>query len=405
MKTYTLIIALTGLVALGGCKDDGNDPQTIRETGYLSCAPDEDACPGALRCEDDRGRSECVGPEDADNDCMELSCACLGDFICGDRGCYHAEGFVYCGQEEWDGCRGLECGSSCNVCDPDDDGCNQPGTPTSCDADGECVTGSVVCEGDYDACADRECGEACAPCDPADPECAVPDQETRCNADGACVEGDIACAPAWEPCADKVCGDVCSPCDPEDPECPMADVETLCTDRGECVEGDVLCSEMVCEGDGDEPLTCVEGELCCVDRCCGGSEQCCAGIPIPPGEGLCMPAESACPISRRDAKTDIRYLSATDTERLAHQIRDIRLATYFYKGEPQDNPRRLGFIIDDEPGPHTVAADGSHVDLYGYTSLTVATLQVQARKIEILEAELEALRNEVKAIKRVQHVE
>lgn len=104
-------------------------------------------------------------------------------------------------------------------------------------------------------------------------------------------------------------------------------------------------------------------------------------------------------MSRRDVKTDIRYLSASDADRISRQVQEIRLATYHYKGENPSNPKHLGFIIDDEPGPHTVAADGSHVNLYGYTSLTVATLQVQARKIEQLEAELAALREEIRAMK------
>jgi hypothetical protein len=272
---------------------------------------------------------------------------------------------------------------------------------TLCNGAGVCVEGAVACEQPYEPCAGKACGAVCSPCDPEDPNCPDADVETLCTDDGACVEGDVLCAPPYDPCADKTCGDPCTLCDPNDPECSEDGEEKACDPASECVSArEDLCNDMICDDGGDEVLTCFEGEACCVDRCCGGAEQCCVGIPVPPGEGLCMPAESACPISRRDAKTDIRYLSATDTDRLSRQVQDIRLATYFYKGESTDNPRRLGFIIDDEPGPHTVAADGSHVDLYGYTSLTVASLQVQARKIELLEAELAALRREVAAIKR-----
>ena len=55
----------------------------------------------------------------------------------------------------------------------------------------------------------------------------------------------------------------------------------------------------------------------------------------------------------------------------------------------------LGFIIDDVgPGP-SVAPNGQTVDLYGYTSMAVATLQVQAQEIAELKAELAALKAEL----------
>ena len=445
MKTLTTLLALVaGLTVLAGCKDDAaDDPQTIRETGYLSCQDGADDCDG-FRCEARNGDVECIP---APNDCAELTCACLGELACGDTDCFQEEGWLRCGQPAWDGCAGLDCGSDCHVCDPDDPDCNQPGTPTACNDRGECVTGDVLCEQPYDACLDKTCGDVCSPCDVNDPNCAIPDLDTRCDAQGDCVEAPVACDGEWDDCAGRECGDACSPCDPDDPNCAIPDVATYCDDEGNCRDSDiscngewepcadkecgetctlcdpndpncnetqvvkacnqdgacvsdnpVLCGEMICEGEQD--LTCDEGEICCVDRCCGGEEQCCAGVPIPPGEGLCMPADNPCPISRRDKKKDIKYLSVEDTDRLGQQVREIQLTTYRYKNEPDTAPRHLGFIIDDEPGPHTVTADGGHVDLYGYTSLTVATLQVQSRKIELLEAELKALRNEVKALQR-----
>jgi hypothetical protein len=40
-----------------------------------------------------------------------------------------------------------------------------------------------------------------------------------------------------------------------------------------------------------------------------------------------------------------------------------------------------------------VAADGEHVDLYGYISMAVAALQVQAQEIAALRAEVKALKS------------
>ena len=68
----------------------------------------------------------------------------------------------------------------------------------------------------------------------------------------------------------------------------------------------------------------------------------------------------------------------------------LRLATYHYKPEVSDPSRaHLGFIIEDTP-PATPAVDAQreHVDLYGYMSMLVATLQVQEKEIADLRREL-----------------
>ncbi len=40
-------------------------------------------------------------------------------------------------------------------------------------------------------------------------------------------------------------------------------------------------------------------------------------------------------------------------------------------------------------------ADAEHVDLYGYTSMAVATLKVQQQQIDRLEAQVQALQKRV----------
>ena len=78
----------------------------------------------------------------------------------------------------------------------------------------------------------------------------------------------------------------------------------------------------------------------------------------------------------------------------ACEIRRVRLATYRYKGEPALGTSHLGFIIDDLGASPAVGSDGTHVDLYGYASMAVAAIQIQQRRIEALEREVAALRNE-----------
>jgi hypothetical protein len=119
---------------------------------------------------------------------------------------------------------------------------------------------------------------------------------------------------------------------------------------------------------------------------------CRSAVVTPDGCGFICCRPPNCPISRRAFKDDIRYLDGADRRRLYSELRDIRLARYRYKGEPDSATRRLGFIIDDAPASPAVNADGQTVDLYGYMSMAVAALQEQARKIERLEKEIARLR-------------
>ncbi len=98
-----------------------------------------------------------------------------------------------------------------------------------------------------------------------------------------------------------------------------------------------------------------------------------------------------CPISKAEYKKGIDYLEPSEVDTLASQVLAFKLATWQYKHDGKAAPTHLGFIIDDVPGSAAVAADGDHVDLYGYTSLAVAALQQQQRRIDELEAKLAAL--------------
>jgi hypothetical protein len=99
----------------------------------------------------------------------------------------------------------------------------------------------------------------------------------------------------------------------------------------------------------------------------------------------------ACPISRRAAKRDIRPVSAGEMSRLYDELRRIQLDTYRYRDQPDASPRRLGFIIDDTAAPEAIDPSGDRVDLYGYLSMAVGAVQIQAREIEELKARLRAV--------------
>jgi hypothetical protein len=130
----------------------------------------------------------------------------------------------------------------------------------------------------------------------------------------------------------------------------------------------------------------------CGDVTCALDQTCCSGMPftVP----TCVTG-SVCPISQRKFKKDIHYLSDADRARLNDELLAFRLATYRYKTEASAEREHLGFIIDDIAPSPAVVPSGERVDMYGYQTMAVAALQVQAREIAELRGELQALRREL----------
>ena len=157
------------------------------------------------------------------------------------------------------------------------------------------------------------------------------------------------------------------------------------------------CGDPVCHGYAPSPG---------VPRCASG-EQAGAGCAV---EGAtCDPVDDCnrrllcaredptmgtggCPISRAAFKRDVRYLDEAGLRRQHEALLALPLATWSYRTDAAGAAPRLGFLIDDVGAAACVAPSGERVDLYGYTSMAVAALQVQAREIAELKREVAALR-------------
>ncbi len=155
-------------------------------------------------------------------------------------------------------------------------------------------------------------------------------------------------------------------------------------------------------GGATAQVTCTAAGVCettfkpeaCGTQICTASQTCCSGMPLP--EPKCFDGANApCPVSQRKMKKDITYLSEQDKQRLSDELMSFPLATYRYKTESAADREHLGFIIDDVAPSPAVLPSGERVDLYGYSTMTVATLQVQARQIAELRREVEDLRREL----------
>jgi hypothetical protein len=159
------------------------------------------------------------------------------------------------------------------------------------------------------------------------------------------------------------------------------------------------CGDPVCmgySGPGDLPACGSEqhGDICNIEgaRCdlqdgCNGKLVCATSDPqLQPG---------GCPISRRDYKLDIHYLAQEDLARYQREVLEMKLATWRYKHDPAKT--RVGIIIDDDEQSQAVDAARNMVDVYGYTSMAIAAVQIQARQIEALQNEVNRLKESCSA--------
>jgi hypothetical protein len=160
--------------------------------------------------------------------------------------------------------------------------------------------------------------------------------------------------------------------------CPQG---TICLKASGPQEHDLGCTTIPPECNGTATCACMADCFCPQ----GGINQCTVG------QGYLECNNGA--ISRRELKTDIEYIDDGERTALADEALHTRLAEYRYKTDPQATPKHLGFIIDDMPSAsYAVQADKTHVDLYGYTSMLLATVQEQQKQIEELKQQLAAIK-------------
>lgn len=164
------------------------------------------------------------------------------------------------------------------------------------------------------------------------------------------------------------------------------------------------CGDPVCMTPDGGPNIPPGATLCTTEM--AGAACSTAGVTCWPANSTCgeqlICAESdpknnpgGCPISRVSHKKNIEYLSEAEVASIADEARTMRLSSWHYKAEGESSRRHVGFLIDDMPESVAVAQNGERVDLYGYTSMAIAAVQVQDKRLELLEKELSAMRAEM----------
>jgi hypothetical protein len=264
-------------------------------------------------------------------------------------------------------------------------GCDAKGYSDACAA-----AASGVSVDHTGACAGKACnpmsmapGALC----PGGQYCATP--EGQCAAMGVCKDKPLACDTNLA----QVCG-----CDGTTYSngCFAAGASTGVAKQGACLTYFTTCGGPVCPVGEWKPT---DGVPLCTTQSAGGTcttegEKCDgkAGCGVFLVCAKADPKLQGCPISRARFKTAIEYVPDAEAQALATELLQMRLATYRYKAAGDGAPRHLGFLIDEQrTGSPLVDAERDMVDLYGYLSMSVATLQVQQRRIEALEREVQAL--------------
>ncbi len=211
--------------------------------------------------------------------------------------------------------------------------------------------------------------------------------------DAPCATGELCCASADESCT-PTCMKV-STCPAYGRPCKTDDAgATALTWHETC--GDPVCpGPDASPGDDAGSVACPALGSSCADKgsTCGNPKANCGVIRVCDDHD---PKAGGCPISTRRRKEDIGYVGPEALQRLHDETLQMRLATYRYKGpfiDPQDpNARHLGFIIEDQPESLSVDRGHDRVDLYGYMSMAVATMQVQEKQIAELRREVAEIR-------------
>jgi hypothetical protein len=252
------------------------------------------------------------------------------------------------------------------------------------------------------------------------PETAPTSNETCDRADLACEYGDdprdscriyATCdgtgwqvvLPRCTPLPDAICpatradaeGELC---DAQDAWCKYDDgLNCECTN---CMDGPVIgCAGdpiWRCAAPNTNPMcpaakpalgeVCLDDDQICNYKCGPGNGRTCVDAVWQSSDG------GPCPISTRDAKTDIEYLTPKQVKSLAGQVQALKIASWRYTDVAlQPTKTRFGIIIEDAPGSPAVDTRSKMVDLYGLSSLLLADAQAKDLEIQDLKKRLEAL--------------
>ncbi|MDD2657325.1 MAG: DUF5011 domain-containing protein [Candidatus Pacebacteria bacterium] len=104
--------------------------------------------------------------------------------------------------------------------------------------------------------------------------------------------------------------------------------------------------------------------------------------------------------STRNLKTDITYETASSTDDMLNQLVNLKVATYRYTVEDQQNPLRIGLIAEDTQviAPEILSPNGKGVDIYKFATFTLAGVQALAAKVDSQNTRITSLESRLAAL-------
>jgi hypothetical protein len=87
--------------------------------------------------------------------------------------------------------------------------------------------------------------------------------------------------------------------------------------------------------------------------------------------------------STRSLKTDVTYLTDSDTSALLATLQQIRIARYRHATDAPGAPERFGLIAEEAPSA-VLSADGKGIDIYSLASFTLAGVQALGGRVDAL---------------------
>jgi len=149
--------------------------------------------------------------------------------------------------------------------------------------------------------------------------------------------------------------------------------------KGEETKGEETKGEETGDVCVDQEGSCAKGELCCPGL------QCCAGVPVPPGKEFCS---DMCPISDRNAKTEIRPVDASE---ILGRVVGLEISTWQYR---KDGPevRHLGPMAQDFKQAFGLWDTDRMIFPLDASGVSLAAIQALHRRVVDTERENEDLR-------------
>jgi hypothetical protein len=159
-----------------------------------------------------------------------------------------------------------------------------------------------------------------------------------------------------------------------------------------CVAGALLVLVHAGCGDDDNGSCQESGQRCggTAGKCCSGL-MCCSGVPVPQGQEYCA---KDCPISDRNAKTNIRAVS--DPDAVLRRVCSLPISTWSYKNEPS-KVRHIGPMAQDFKAAFKVGSSDRHISPVDADGVALAAIQALEGRLRKMQRELDALRAELRS--------